>query len=179
MGRARWRSSPAACRRSSSHAPARAPPPIAPSSSPRPPAPASSRSATTGASSWMGEASAVKRAMPNSSRRIAGSRRAYAKASRIRWRSAAARTGGRGASRISTQTSARKETALTAKQTVAPKSASVTPPIAGPRSRATLMPAALRLTACERRGRGTRAGIRASMAGRPRANPTPTTKVRM
>ncbi len=121
----------------------------------------------------------MKRAMPNSSRRIAGSRRAYAKASRMRWRSPPARAGGRGARRSSTQTSARNETALTAKQTVAPKRASVTPPIAGPSRRATLMPAALRLTACESRGRGTSDGISASMAGRPRAKPTPTTNVRM
>ncbi len=66
---------------------------------------------------------------------------------------------------------------MTAKQTVAPKSARVAPPTAGPARRATLMPAAFRLTAWERRGLGTSVGIRASIAGRPRAKPTPTRKV--
>ena len=71
------------------------------------------------------------------------------------------------------------ESALRAKQAVAPKSARVRPPIAGPSRRATLIPAALRLTACESCGRGTSEGIRASIAGSPRANPTPMRKVMM
>ena len=81
--------------------------------------------------------------------------------------------------RHSTHTSARNETAFRAKHVVAPKSTSTPPPMAGPARRATLIPAALRLTACESRGEGTSVGMRASIAGSPRANPTPTAKVRV
>ena len=109
-------------------------------------------------------------------RRSAGSRIATPNASRIRAREVPA-AAGRGGRASSTRTSAMNEKALRAKHVVAPKSARVSPPIAGPSSRATLIPAAFRLTACESCGRGTSEGISASIAGSPRANPTPITKV--
>ena len=120
----------------------------------------------------------MKIAMPISSRRVPSSRAAYASADAHADPLAPAGERGAAGMRSRTSTRARNDSALSAKQAVAPKSASVTPPIAGPASRATLMPAALRLTACESRGAGTSAGIRASMAGSPSAKPTPTRNVR-
>ncbi len=176
-GSATPRRSPPACRRSSSQAPGSAPAPMAPSSTPSPPGPVPSRSATTGASSWMGDANAAKPAIPMSSRRIAGSWRATARATRIgtprprvpcsrRW------------ARISTPMSARNDTAFTAKHQVGPSVTNRPPPTAGPRKRATLMPAAFSDTAWDSRSAGTRAGTRARIAGRPSAKPTPSANVR-
>src|SRR5688572_8112635 len=65
-----------------------------------------------------------------------------------------------------------KDAALAAKATVAPATATINPPIAGPMARAILNPIELRTSACASDRRGTVSGTEADQAGLFNAAPT-------